>query len=80
MIYLLVEGITDVALIKYISVTYKITQKYNDFIMQGKASARVQTYKHISKNIYIIDIKGQDNLEYTLSNIIKFRYHHLKSL
>ena len=67
MTYLIVEGITDVALIKYICFKKDITTNFNDF-KKTKSDSQVGMYKY--NDFYIIDTKGQDKLEYTLSKIL----------
>jgi len=67
--YLLVEGITDVAFVKYICCKNKITPKYNNFKKITEEDSQVNVYQF--QNLYIINIKGQDNLEYTLENLLK---------
>jgi len=52
--YILVEGITDVAFLKYICVKKKITTKFNDFKQDNN--------KYIFNNLIIINLNGQDNL------------------
>lgn len=65
--YLLVEGITDVSLIKYICLKNRLTSSYNDF-KKLKSDSRVDTYRF--GEIYIIDLKGQTNLEYVVQEIL----------
>lgn len=67
--YLIVEGITDIAFIKYICVKSNIINNYDDFKLQKASSTMVDTYKY--NDLYIINLKGKDNLEYTLTNILK---------
>ena len=57
--YLLVEGVTDVAFVKYICYQNGITKKFEDFIKSGNQ------YKF--NDFIIIDLKGQDNLEKELN-------------
>ncbi|MEA3498612.1 MAG: DUF3226 domain-containing protein [Campylobacterota bacterium] len=57
--YLLVEGVTDVALVKYICYQNGITNKFDDFIKSGNQ------YKF--NDFIIINLKGQDNLENELN-------------
>lgn len=57
--YLLVEGITDVAFVKYICFKHGITQNFDDF----KKDINQYTYK----NFIIIDLSGQDKLTTELS-------------
>jgi len=52
--YILVEGITDVALIKYICVKKGITKNFNDF----KKNKKQSTFK----DLIIIDLGGEKNL------------------
>lgn len=56
--YLIVEGITDVALVKYICCTKKISNQFSDFTKSG------DIYKF--NDLVIMDIGGQDNLLNTL--------------
>jgi len=67
--YLLVEGITDVALIKYICFKKGITTKFNDFKSETNGSGDIETYRY--NNLHIINIKGQNRLADTLKTLIK---------
>jgi hypothetical protein len=60
--YLIVEGITDVAFIKYICLKEEIIEKFNDFKQKNE-----QIYKF--NDLTIINIQGQNNLEKALSII-----------
>ncbi|MDQ7083822.1 MAG: hypothetical protein Q9M36_02340 [Sulfurovum sp.] len=53
--YLLVEGITDVALVKYICVKKGITKKYNDF----EQNKNYYTFN----DLIIVNLKGEKNLD-----------------
>ncbi|CAC9608253.1 hypothetical protein [uncultured Gammaproteobacteria bacterium] len=64
--YLLVEGVTDVSLVKYICQA-KLNINFSDF-EKKKGEAEVDTYKY--KDFVIIDLKGQNNLSHTLTKII----------
>jgi len=66
--YLLVEGVTDVSLVKYICHT-RLNIIFSDF-KKKKGEAKVDTYEYKDKDLVIIDLKGQDNLPYVLTNII----------
>ncbi len=57
--YLLVEGITDVALVKYICVVNGICEKFNDFV-ENKNYYEFQ-------NLVIINLEGQNKLYKTLA-------------
>lgn len=61
--YLLVEGVTDVAFIKYICFKNNITKNFNDF------EKIKNEYKY--KNFIIVDLKGQDNLNKFLISLNK---------
>ncbi|KIM07108.1 MAG: hypothetical protein KU29_07490 [Sulfurovum sp. FS06-10] len=57
--YLLVEGITDVALVKYICLVKGITKEFNDFL---------EHKNHYNFNdLVIINLEGQDKLKKELS-------------
>ena len=64
--YLLVEGVTDVSLVEYICHT-KLNIDFSDF-KKKKGGAKVDTYEY--KDFAIIDLKGQNNLLYVLTDII----------
>lgn len=66
--YLLVEGITDVKFIQYVCFKKNITNKFNDFEKQNSKDSKIDIYKY--NDLYIINIKGQDRLKYTLLNIL----------
>ena len=66
--YLIVEGITDVAFVKYVCFKNKITNKFNEFSVQSN-QGKVEIYKN--RNLFIINLKGQNNLNYVLLEIIK---------
>ena len=57
--YLLVEGITDVALVKYICVVYHIIEKFNNFKENGNY--------YVFNDLVIINLEGQDKLNKVLS-------------
>lgn len=61
--YLLVEGVTDVAFIKYICLKNNITKKFNDFKEENNE------YKY--EDFIIVDLNGQDNLEKFLIRLEK---------
>ena len=66
--YLLVEGITDVKFIKYICYKNGVTTNFDDFKKAKGINAQIDIYKY--NNLHIINIKGQEKLESTLSNIL----------
>jgi hypothetical protein len=72
---ILVEGITDVNLIRYIY--SKISSKYHfdDFVApRGRANLKIVTFENRKHNKFqIINLKGQDNLKDTLKLILKPR-------
>jgi len=57
--YLLGEGITDIAFVKYVCLNNGITQKFDDFIQKKK--------EYTFKDLVIINMDGQDNLDSELS-------------
>lgn len=61
--YILVEGVTDVALIKYICFKNGITQKFDDFVKVKNE------YKY--KDFIIVDLQGQNNLDEFLIRLNK---------
>lgn len=76
--YLIVEGITDVSLVKYICVQKKITDKFNEFELQKsrikvdeKREVEIELYVNSIKNLTIINATGQNNLEIILREIIR---------
>jgi len=70
---LLVEGITDVNLVRYIYTNMNDETNFDDFIAQKRgATAKIVTFENRKKrNLKIINLKGQDNLLFTLQEIIK---------
>ncbi|MEA2100080.1 MAG: DUF3226 domain-containing protein [Campylobacterota bacterium] len=60
--YILVEGITDVAFVKYVCLKNGITQKFDDFKQAKKV--------YNCNDLYIINLDGQTNLEKEL-NLLK---------
>jgi len=70
---LLVEGITDVNLVRYIYTNMNNENNFDDFIAQKRgATAKIVTFENRKKrNLKIINLKGQDNLLFTLQEIIK---------
>jgi hypothetical protein len=67
--YLIVEGITDVAFVKYICLKNEITNKFNDFKKLEEQDTEIEIYNY--NNLYILNTKSQDKLKYVLKNIIK---------
>ena len=69
---ILVEGITDVNLIRYIY--SKISSKYHfdDFVApRGRTNLKIVTFENRKHNKFqIINLKGQDNLEYHESALL----------
>jgi len=60
---IIVEGITDVAFVKYVCFKKKITENFNDFKLQGVTSSNesIEIYRY--NDFYIINLKGQNKLE-----------------
>lgn len=70
--YLIVEGVTDVALIKYISLKQGITQKFNDF----KQEKEIYRYK----DLFIINLAGQGNLKKFLKESLSSTIHKINKV
>lgn len=58
--YLIVEGITDVAFIKYVCLKNNISLNFNDFKLQ-KSDGEIDIYRN--EQLFIMNLKGQSNLE-----------------
>ncbi len=67
---ILVEGITDVNLVRYIYSKMKEEYNFDDF--EASKRGKIVTFKNrYERNLTIINLKGQDNLKFTLQEIIK---------
>jgi len=73
MIVLLVEGITDVNLVRYIYSQIEDRFDFYDFIPPKRGSkSKVVTFENKkNRNFKIINLKGQDNLLFTLQELLK---------
>ena len=73
MTVLLVEGITDVNLIRYIYSQIEDRFDFYDFIPPKRGSkSKVATFENKkNRNFKIINLKGQDNLLFTLQELLK---------
>ena len=72
---ILVEGITDVNLVRYIYSQINKNYHFDDFVApRGRTSSKVVTFENKKfQKLQIINLKGQDNLEYVLKSILKPR-------
>jgi len=72
---ILVEGITDVNLVRYIYSQISDEYNFDDFVApRGRTSSKVVTFENKKyKKLQIINLKGQDNLKDTLKTILKPR-------
>jgi len=72
---ILVEGITDVNLVRYIYSQISDEYNFDDFVApRGRIKAKVVTFENKKHNkLQIINLKGQDNLKDTLKTILKPR-------
>jgi len=72
---ILVEGITDVNLVRYIYSKISSEYHFDDFVApRGRTNSKVVTFENKKHpKLQIINLKGQDNLEYTLKTILKPR-------
>ena len=72
---ILVEGITDVNLVRYIYSKISSEYHFNDFVApRGRTNLKVVTFENKKHHkLQIINLKGQDNLTDTLKLILKPR-------
>jgi len=72
---ILVEGITDANLVRYIYSKTGDKYHFDDFVApRGRTNLKVVTFENKKHpKLQIINLKGQDNLEYTLKTILKPR-------
>ena len=72
---ILVEGITDANLVRYIYSKMSDKYHFDDFVApRGRTKSKVVTFENKKyPKLQIINLKGQDNLEYTLKTILKPR-------
>jgi len=72
---ILVEGITDVNLVRYIYSQISDEYNFDDFVApRGRTNSKVVTFENKKYNkLQIINLKGQDNLKFTLKTILKPR-------
>ena len=72
---ILVEGITDANLVRYIYSQISDEYHFDDFVApRGRTKSQVVTFENRKyPKLQIINLKGQDNLEYTLKTILKPR-------
>ena len=67
---ILVEGITDLNLVRYIYSKMKEKYTFDDF--EASKRGKIVTFKNkYEQNLTIINLKGQNNLAFTLEEIIK---------
>ncbi len=72
---ILVEGITDANLVRYIYSQMSEEHYFDDFVApRGRTKSKVVTFENKKHpKLQIINLKGQDNLEYALKTILKPR-------
>jgi Protein of unknown function (DUF3226). len=72
---ILVEGITDANLVRYIYSQMSDKYHFDDFVApRGRTKSKVVTFENRKHSkLQIINLKGQDNLEYALKTILKPR-------
>ena len=72
---ILVEGITDANLVRYIYSKISSEYHFNDFVApRGRTNLKVVTFENKKHHkLQIINLKGQDNLTDTLKLILKPR-------
>jgi len=72
---ILVEGITDANLVRYIYSKINSEYHFDDFVApRGRTNSKIVTFENKKHpKLQIINLKGQDNLEETLKLILKPR-------
>ena len=69
---LLVEGITDVNLVRYIYSKMSDENSFDDFEPKGRTKPKIVTFENIKyREFRIINLNGQDKLKIALEDIIK---------
>jgi hypothetical protein len=78
---LLVEGITDVNLIRYIYTQMSEDNCFDDFEPKGRAKPKIVTFENIKNDsLKIINLNGENNLEKALIDILKPMERKIKSI
>ncbi|SFV70831.1 hypothetical protein MNB_SV-13-2048 [hydrothermal vent metagenome] len=68
---LLVEGITDVNLVRYIYSQMSEENSFDDFVKKGNINPKIVTFENQrNPSLKIINLNGQDKLDKALENII----------
>lgn len=82
MTVLLVEGITDVNLVRYIYAQLDEHFDFYDFVAPTRGTkSKVITFRNKKHSHFqIINLKGQDNLLFTLEEILKPEEHNIKKI
>ncbi len=76
---LLVEGITDVNLVRYIYTTMSDENCFDDF--EAKRKGKIITFGNSRhENLQIINLKGQNNLEVALNTMLKPMERKIKTI
>jgi len=69
---ILVEGITDVSLVRYIYSKLDSQNNFDDFKPKGYTKSKIITFENRrNNNLVIINLKGQDNLLFALKEVLK---------
>jgi len=69
---LLVEGITDVNLVRYIYTQINEENSFNDFEPKGRTKPKIVTFENIrDERLRIINLNGENNLEKALIDLLK---------
>jgi len=78
---LLLEGITDVNLVKYIYTQMKDENCFDDFEPKGRISPKIVTFENIRDNsLRIINLNGENNLEKALVYVLKPMERKIKTI
>ena len=78
---LLVEGITDVNLVRYIYTQMSEDNCFDDFEPKGRAKPKIVTFENIKdENFKIINLNGENNLKKALIDILKPMERKIKTI
>ncbi|MFK5976363.1 MAG: DUF3226 domain-containing protein [Sulfurovum sp.] len=78
---LLVEGITDTNLVRYIYSKMNEENSFDDFVRKGQINPKIVTFiNQKNPNLQIINLNGQDKLENALENLIKPMERKIKQI
>ena len=78
---LLVEGITDVNLVRYIYTQINEKNSFDDFEPKGRTNPKIVTFENIrDEHLRIINLNGENKLEKALVDILKPMERKIKTI